>query len=150
MRGGEARAERNSRSGGTRSQRVLERMLSRERNSSWSVRLHFTSPRAPRAWWLETKSHAPRRSFGKTIFWGLGRILHLLRFLFGGNLGRASRVPHFCFKKIDEFCSGVSIVPSSHLFPKSLNESPHHRSLRSHVPQKMFFTFLILRATDFF
>ena len=30
MRGGEARAERNSRSGGTRSQRVLERMLSRD------------------------------------------------------------------------------------------------------------------------
>ncbi|MBU0636664.1 hypothetical protein KKH16_00445, partial [Patescibacteria group bacterium] len=29
-RGGEARAERNSRSGGTRSQRVLERMLSRD------------------------------------------------------------------------------------------------------------------------
>ena len=30
MRGGEARAERNGRSGGTRSQRVLERMLSRD------------------------------------------------------------------------------------------------------------------------
>jgi len=30
MRGGEARAERNSRSGGTRSQRVLERMLCRD------------------------------------------------------------------------------------------------------------------------
>jgi len=30
MRGGEARSERNSRSGGTRSQRVLERMLCRD------------------------------------------------------------------------------------------------------------------------
>ena len=35
-------------------------------------------------------------------------------------MGRASRVPPFGFEKAVKFCFGVSIVPSSHLFPKSL------------------------------
>src|SRR3989339_2037550 len=38
----------------------------------------------------------------------------------GKSVGRASRVPPFGFEKAAKFCSGVSIVPSSHLFPKSL------------------------------
>ncbi|MBI3305780.1 hypothetical protein HYZ82_01445 [Candidatus Nomurabacteria bacterium] len=35
-------------------------------------------------------------------------------------MGRASRVPPSGFEKAVEFCSGVSIVPSSHLFSKQM------------------------------
>ena len=89
----------------------------------------------------------------------------------GGNrrkpLGRASRVPHFCFFKTFKFDSGVFIVPSSHLFPKQMmshaprawwletapyaRRKPHALASTPATPkEKTLLAFLIWRGWNFF
>ncbi|KKU50555.1 MAG: hypothetical protein UX72_C0039G0013 [Parcubacteria group bacterium GW2011_GWA2_47_10] len=51
-------------------------------------------------------------------------------------------IPQSCGHYTKKFGLTSSKIPMT-------NESPHHRSLRSRVPQKMFSAFLILCATDF-
>jgi hypothetical protein len=54
----------------------------------------------------------------------------------GKSVGRALRRPQFDLRKTLEFNTGVSILPSSHLFSKSLNESPRHRLASLGNPKK--------------
>ena len=81
-------------------------------------------------------------------------------------MGGALRRPQFGLRKTVKFCIGVSIVPSSHLFPKSVmyrtrevrgdfdqnltpGEHPATASLRSATPKENTPCFFDLRAENF-